>query len=85
MFSVINQQWGTESVLCWLISQISSHGILICIFQSIFAVSRRSREVLAIVGVIRYTSDTAHEGYERHATPECEQNVLHEHRQSDVD
>jgi len=41
--------------------------------------------VLAIVGVVRYTSDTAHEGYERHATPQFEQNTPHEHRRSDVD
>ena len=78
IFSVINQQRGTEVLLCWLIPQTSNHRISARVFQSKSVVSRRSREALAIVGVIRYTSDTAHEGYERHATPEYEQSALHE-------
>ena len=68
MLPVINQQRGTESLVCWLISQISSHGILVRIFQSKSVVSRRSHEARAIVGAVRYTSDTVHERYERHAT-----------------
>ena len=77
-YSRINQQRGTEVLLCWLIPQTSNHRISARVFQSKSVVSRRRREALAIVGVIRYTSDTAHEGYERHATPEYEQSALHE-------
>jgi len=84
MLSVINQQRGTEVLLCWLISQISNHRILVRAFPSISVVSRRSHEALAIVGAVRYTSDTVHERYERHATPEYEQNALREYRRSDV-
>jgi len=80
MLSIINQQRGTEILLCWLILQTSNHRISARVFQSKSVVSRRSHEVLAIVGVIRYTSDTPHDRYERHATLEYEQDGLDEHR-----